>query len=146
MLKMAEEGPVRMRKKTDQPRHTHILEMAEGVTCQDAESNRPTKVHLHPGDSRGRDLSGHGKKPTNRGTLTFWRQQREGLSGHRKKPAERGTLTNWRQQREELCQDMERTQPTKVHSLPGDSRGRDLSEHGKKPTDRSSLTSWRRQR
>ena len=42
------------RKPTD--RGTHILEMAEGATCQDTQGNRPTEVHSRPGDDRGRDL------------------------------------------------------------------------------------------
>ena len=42
--------------------------------------------------------------------------------------------------------DMERKQPTKVHSQTGDSRGRDKSGHGKKATDQGTLTSWRWQR
>ena len=71
------EGIVRSRKETDQARHTHKLKTAEGGTCQDMERNRSSKAHSRSGDSRGRDLSGHGKKPTKQGTLTNWRQQRE---------------------------------------------------------------------
>ena len=32
------------------------------------------------------------------------------------------------------CQDMEKNQPTKGHSHPGDGSGRDLSEYGKQVT------------
>ena len=51
-------------------RSTHSLETAEGETCQDTEKNRPTEAHSHPGGGRGWYLSGHEKKPANRGTLT----------------------------------------------------------------------------
>ena len=143
--------------------------MAEGGTCQDTETNRPTEAHSPTRDSRGRDLSGHGNKLTNRGALTSWRQQRKGLVRTWKKPAYRGTLTSWRRQREGLvrtpkgtdrarhthiletaeggtCQDTERNPSTEAHSLSGDGRGRDLSGHSKKPTDQGALTSWRQQR
>ena len=52
--------------------------MAEGGTSQDMERKQPSKRHSHPGDSRGRDRSGHGKKAIKQGTLTLWRQRREG--------------------------------------------------------------------
>ena len=78
------EGLVRTRKETDRPRRTHILEKAEGGTCQDMERNRPTKAHSHPGDGIGRDLSGYGKEPTDRDALTPWRRHREGLVRTRK--------------------------------------------------------------
>ena len=55
---------VRTWKETDQPRHTHILETASGGYCQDTERNRLSEAHSPTGDSRGRDLSGHGKNPT----------------------------------------------------------------------------------
>ena len=90
-------------------------------------------------------MSGYGKEPTDRGALTSWRWQRWDLSGPRKKLTDRGVLTSWRWQREELGQNTERNRPSKAHSLPGDSRGRDLSGHGKKPTNRGTLTNWRRQ-
>ena len=105
------EGLVRTRKETDQPRHTHILETAVEETCQNTERNRPTEAHSHPGDGRGRDLS-----------------------GNRKKPAEQGTLTNWRWQREGPGQDTERNRLTKAHSLPGDGGGRVVRTQ--KETDR----------
>ena len=92
---------VRTQKETNQPRHTHILETKEGGTCQDSAINQPMEAYPHSGDGRGRDLSGQEKKPTDRGTLTNWRQERE-MSGHGKKPTNRGALTPWRQQREGL--------------------------------------------
>ena len=52
--------------------------MAEGGTSQDMERNQPSKGHSHPGDSRGREKSGHRKKLTKQGALTFWRWKREG--------------------------------------------------------------------
>jgi hypothetical protein len=55
---------VRTRKETDRGRHTHCLETAEGGTYQDTERKRQSKAHSPTGGGRGRDLSGHGKKPT----------------------------------------------------------------------------------
>ena len=140
------EALVRIRTETDRARCTHFLKMAEGGTCQDTETNRPTKAHSPTGDSKGRDLSGHGKKSTDRGALTCWSRQREVLVRTREKTdllrcthsldtAEGGT-----------CQDTEINEPTKVHSHSGDGRGRNLSRHGNRPTERGPLTSWRRQR
>ena len=143
--------------------------MAEEGTCQDPERNRP-KGHSPTRDSSERDLSGHGKKPTDQGTLTNWRQQREGLVRTQKEPnrprcthvlgleTAEGLVRTWKETDRQkhthiletaeggTCQDMERNQLTEAHSLPGDSRGRDLSGHGKKPTDRGILTNWRWQR
>ena len=140
------EGLVRTWKETDQPRRTHILETAEGRTSQDTERNRLTEVHSPTGDSRGRDLSGYRKKPTNRGPLTNWRRQREGLIRIRKETDQLRRTHMLETAEGGTCQDMERNGPTMAHSLPGDGRGRDLSGHRKKPTDRGALTTWRRQR
>ena len=82
-----------------------------------------TEAHSLSGDVRGRNLSAHGKKSTDRGALTSWRRQREGT-----------------------CQATERNRPTEAHSLSGDGRGMDLSGHRKEPTDRGALTLWRRQK
>ena len=58
------EGQVRTQKECNQARGTHQLETAEGGTSQDMERKQLSKGHLHPGDSRGRDTSGHHKKAT----------------------------------------------------------------------------------
>jgi hypothetical protein len=132
------EGLVRARRVTDRARPTHSLEMAEGETYQDTERNRPSKAYSHPGDRRGSELSGNGKKHTERGRLTSWRQEREGLVRTRKETdqarpthqldtAERGT-----------CQDAERNRPSGAHSLSSDSRGTDFL--GQKETDRAKPT------
>ena len=69
------------------------------------------------------------------------------MSGHRKKPTDRGALTTWRRQREGLVKTWKETdRPTEAHSHPGDGRGRDLSGHGKNPTDQGALTPWRQQK
>ena len=73
------EGLIRIQNETGQTRHTHQLKTAEGGTCQDMERNRANQSHSHPGDGRGRDLSGHRKKSIEPGALTAWRKQREGL-------------------------------------------------------------------
>ena len=110
---------VRTQKEIDRPRRTHFLETAEGSTCQDTETNRPTEAHSHPGDGRGKYLSGHRKKPTDRGALTSWRRHKEVL------------VKTWketdRQRRTHIletagggtCQDTERSRPTEVHSQTG---------------------------
>jgi len=61
------EGLVRTWKGTDQARGTHMLETAGGGTCQDTERNQLSKGHSLSGDHRGRDLLGHGKKPSKQG-------------------------------------------------------------------------------
>ena len=53
--KRQREGLVRTQKETDRARHTHVLETAEGGTCQDTQMNR------------------------RKGALTLWKRQREGL-------------------------------------------------------------------
>ena len=75
---------VRTRKQVDRGKDTHVLETAEGATCQDTETNRPREGHSRPGDGRGCDLSVHGNKSTDRGALTNWRRRREGLVRTRK--------------------------------------------------------------
>ena len=109
------------------------------------ERNRPAEAHSHPGDGRGTDLSGYGKKPTEAHSQSGDGKGR-GLVRTRKQ-TDRGRRTHILETREGgICQDMERNRPTEAHSHAGDGRGRDLSGHGKKPTDRGALTSWRRQR
>ena len=139
-------GLVRTWKKTDRPRCTHQLETAEGGTCQGTERNRPTEVHSHSGGGRGRYLSGHGRKPTDRGALTSWRRQKEALVRTRKEIDQSRRTHLLETAEEETCRDMKRNRPIEVHSPTGDGRGRDFSGHGKKPTGRGALTSWRRQR
>ena len=114
-------GLVRTRKESNRPTRTHFLEAAEEDTCQDTKRNRPTNEHSLPRDGRAREMSGHGKKQTDRRALTFWRRQREKLVRTRK----------------------ETHQP--AHSPTGDGRGGHLSGHGKKQTDQRALTNWRRQ-
>ena len=72
------EGLVRTWKETDRPRRTHCLETAGGGTCQEMERNQLGEADSLPGDGRGKDLSGDGKKPTDRGALTLWRRHWEG--------------------------------------------------------------------
>ena len=170
---------------------THFLETAEGWTCQDTEkSGQATGTHsleaaeggsvrtwresdwvtgTHSLDHRGRDLLGHGKKPTERWALTNWRPQRVGLvSTWRESDRATGTHqletegeglvstrkesdcvagTHWLETGEGgTCQHTERKRLSDGHSLPGDHRGRVLSGHGKTATERQALTSWRSQR
>ena len=70
---------VRTRRQTDRARRTHFLETTEGGTCQDVERNRSSEMYSPTGNSGRSKLSGHGKKYSERGTLTSWRQQREEL-------------------------------------------------------------------
>ena len=92
-----------------------------GADQQTRKKNQRRK-HSQTEECRGRDLSGHARKPTDRGT-------------HVLETAEGGA-----------CQDMQGNRPTEVHSRSGDNRGRNLSGHARKPTDRGALTNWRRQR
>ena len=110
---------VRTWQKSDRPTRTHFLELAEGGICQDTERIRQTDAHSHPGDSRGRHLSGHRK------------QIDQLMRTHCLETVEGGT-----------CKDTERNTPTEAHSLPGDGRGRHFSGHEKQRTDRSALTFW----
>ena len=137
---------VTTRNEKDRARPTHFLEVEEGGTCQNTERTRPTKAHSHTGDGKGRGLSGHAKKSTERGALTNWRRQRKGLVRTRKE-TDRARRTHVLETAERgIFQDTERNRPTEAHSLPGDGGGRDLSGHRKKPTEQGALTFWRRQR
>ena len=118
---------VRTRKETDRARRTHVLETVEGRTYQDTERNRPSRVHSRPGDSRGRDLSGHRKKPTEQGTLTSWRRQTDGLVRTRKETDRTGPTHVLERAVGGTCQDTETNWPSEAHSQTGGSRGRDLS-------------------
>ena len=163
------EGLVKTPKEMDRPRRTHHLKTAEGGTGQDMERNRRSKGHSLPGDDRGRDLLGHGKKSTKRGALTNWRWQIEGLVRTGKETDQaRGTHV-LETIEGETCQDRERNRPSEGHSHTGDgrgknlsghegnrpseghsrpenSRGRDLSGYGKKSTKQGALTNWRQER
>ena len=66
------EGQVRIQKESDQARGTHELETTSGGTSQNTERIRLSEGHSHPGERIGRDNSGHGKNPTERGALTNW--------------------------------------------------------------------------
>ena len=113
------ERQVRTYKESDQARGTHFLETASGATSQDTERIQPSEGYSLPGDGIGRDKSGQGKNPTERGALTLWRQHQEGQVRTRKESDRaRGT-----------------------HILEIGSGGRDKSEHGKNPTERGALTS-----
>jgi len=72
------EGGTSQDMERKRPRGTYFLEMAERGTCQDMERKGPSTGHSLPGDGRGRDKSGHGRKVTKQGALTNWRWQREG--------------------------------------------------------------------
>ena len=140
------EGLSRTWKEIDRARHTHILETAEGGTYQDTERNRLSEENSRSEDSRGRDLSRHGKKNIEGGALTDWRRQRDRLVRTRKE-TDRARHTHCLETAERgTCQDTERNRPSEAHSRPEDSRGRDLSGHGQKQIERGALTDWRRQR
>ena len=135
-----------IRKETDRARCTHCLETADGGTCQGMERNRPSEAHSLSGDDRGRNLSEHGKKLTERGALTSWRRQREGFIRTQKETERARHTHKLKTAQGETCQDMERNRPSKVHSQTGDGRWRNSSGRGNRPTKRGTLTSWRRQR
>ena len=136
---------MRTGKATDRARPTHSLKTAEGGTCQDTETIRPTEAHSRPGDDRQNDLSGHRNNPTDRGPLTDWRRQTERpvrtpKQSHRPRP------THWLETADRgTCQDTETIRPTEAHSPSGDGRQSDLSGHRNNPTNRGPLTFWRRQ-
>ena len=86
--KRRREGAVRTRKETARARRTHFLETAEGGTYQDTERNRPSEAHSLSGDSRGKDLSGHGKNRAREAHSLSGDSRGWELSGHRKKVSE----------------------------------------------------------
>ena len=121
------EGIVRTQKETNQARSTRFLDTAEEGACQVTERNRLSDAHSQTGDSKRKDLSGHGKKLAKQGALTPWGWQREGLVRARKE-TNRARGTHFLETAEGVtCQDMEINRPSKGHSLPGDNRGSDLS-------------------
>ena len=133
MLEMAEGGTCQD-TETNRPTEAHSRpETVEGGTCQDTERNRQTEAHSLSGDGRGRCLSGHGNKPTDQGALTCWRRQRERLVRTRKEP-DRPWRTHFLETAEGgTCQDTERNRPTEAHSPTEDGRGRCLSGPRKEP-------------
>ena len=137
---------MRIQKGIDRGKDTHSLETVEGGACQDMERNRPSKGPSLSGDGRGRVLSGYGKKSMVREALTPWRWRRMGLVRTWKGTGRARGTHDLDMIKGGSSQATERNQPIKEHSLPGDSRGRDLSEHGKRPTKRGALTNWSRWR
>ena len=69
---------IRTWKQSDRARGTDFLETTEQGTSQDMERKWPSRGNSHPGDHRGWDESGHGKKVTKQGAPTSWRPQRNG--------------------------------------------------------------------
>jgi hypothetical protein len=100
-------------------RGTHFLEMVGG-TYQDKERNRPSKGYSRPGDGRGMDLSGYGKKAAERGELTSWRRRREKPVRVRKE-TDRARGTHFLETAVGgACQDTERNRLGEGHSRSGD--------------------------
>ena len=123
------EGHVRTRKETDRARCAHVLEMAKEGACQGTERNRPSEAHSRSRDGKGRGLSGHGKKQTERGALTFWRWQRKGLVRAWKKTDRARRAHVLEMAKEGACQGTERNRPSEARSRPGDGKGRDRRAH-----------------
>jgi hypothetical protein len=133
-------GQVRTWKESNRARGTHFLERASEGTSQDTERIWPCEGHSLPGDHTGRDKSGHGKNPTERGALTSWRPHWEGQVMTRKESDRARHTHELEKALGGTSQDIERIRPSKAHSLPGDRIGRDKSGHGKNPTKRGTLT------
>ena len=115
--------------------------MEEEGTCQDMERNRLGEKRSHSGDGRGRDVSGHGWKVTEREALTNWNGRGTCQDTEGKQPS-KGTH-KLEMEEEETCQDTGGKRPRKRHSLPGDGRGRNLLGDGKEVIEREVLTPWR---
>src|SRR6267142_2391385 len=91
------------------------------------------------------DKSGHGKNLTKQGALTNWRAQTDGQV-RTQKESDRARGTHFLESADgRTSQDMERIQPSKGHSLPGEHRQTDKSGHGKNRTEQGALTDWRAQ-
>ena len=69
---------------------------------------------------------------TKQGALTLWRPQREGQVRTQKESDQTRGTHSLETTEGGTSQDMEREQPSKGHSLPGDHRGRDNAGHKKK--------------
>ena len=75
-------------------------------------------------------------KPTDRGPLTNWKQQREGLVKIRKETNQPRPTHSLGMAARGDHQDVERNRPSKSYLHPRDGRGRDLSGHRKnRPTE-----------
>ena len=106
--KWQRDGHVMVRKITDSPSCTHFLQIKDGGTCQNTEKNRACSAHSLAGNGRGRDLSKHGKKPTQQRALTSWRRQREGLVMTRKEAGRAKHTHSLEMAEEGTCQDKEK--------------------------------------
>ena len=169
------EGLVRTRKEIDGARHTHLLETAEGGTCQntDTERERASEAHSHPKDSRWRTCQD--TKRTDRAKHCHQLETVEGgtcQDTEINRPREAHSHSGGGRGRGWTCQDMERNRPSEAHPPTRYNKGRDLSGRGhrkrvserarrthilktaegrlvrtrKEPTERNTLTIWRRQR
>ena len=137
---------MRTRKQIDRAKDTHSLETAEGATCQDMETNRPSEGHSRAADGRGSDLSGHGNKSIERKTLTSWRRQRERLIRTRKQIDRRKETHKLETAEGATCQDIETNRRKRDTHFLETAEGATCQAHRNKSTERRTLTLWRRQR
>ena len=135
-------------KETERARCTHKLdsETAEGGTCQDMERDRQSEAHSQPGDSRGRDLSGHSMNRSSKACSLPGDGRGRDLSGHGMKSTEQGMLTSWRRQREGLVRTRKGTERVMHTHFLETAEGGTCQNTEKKPTERGALTFWRQQR
>src|SRR6267142_118500 len=78
------DGQVRTWKESERARGTHFLESTDRQTSQDTEGIRASEGNSLPGERRWTEESGHGRNPSERGALTFWRAQMDGQVRTRK--------------------------------------------------------------
>jgi len=97
---MVEGGQLRLQKDSNWAWGTHFLEMAEGWTSQnmDTKITNQAKGHSHPGNSRERDKSEHGRKQLREGHSHPGDGRRRDKLRHGKKATKKGALTYWRWQ------------------------------------------------
>jgi hypothetical protein len=74
----AERRTSRDMERSEGMEDTHTLEGAERGTSEDTKRNRVSEEHSPTRERRREDMSGHGKRASERGALTSWRAQREG--------------------------------------------------------------------
>ena len=119
-------GLVRTQKGSDHARDTHFLKTAEGGFVRTRrESNQARARGTHFLETARKELVTT-RKTTGRGTLTFWRPQKEGLVTTQNE-SDRGRGTHFLEtEKGGTFQDTERKRSSEWHSLSGDSRGRDL--------------------